>query len=102
MNYVFSSHGSISVANLPPDMTRRELAHIFRPFQGFMVRSLQAVSAVSDLTTAGSSAGLSNQLLVLLVSLLHTDCSCCAPSPIWKPAEERSHSSPGVLSSQLA
>lgn len=27
----------ITVANLPTDMTRRELAHIFRPFQGFMV-----------------------------------------------------------------
>ena len=34
----------ISVANLPGDMSRRELSHIFRPFQGFMVRARSALN----------------------------------------------------------
>ena len=29
---------SISIGNLLPDITKRELAHIFRPFPGFLVR----------------------------------------------------------------
>ena len=35
---------SISVGNLPADITKRELAHIFRPFLGFLVRPPDSVS----------------------------------------------------------